>query len=277
VRVPHATAVALAGLCVGCVTEPQPSRRSQTAADVSTCPSADIVNARAAIALVTVTGGSDYDRNVVIHTREQDTCVSDDDTTEVQDPSWSPDGLRLAYTSFDQLVIVDHDGKGKRRHKVRGYKPLRPRWSPQGDKLLYESICDAGGFDVLVLDLATESTTNLTFSKEEDGDAEWSPDGSRIAFSSDRSGSHEIYSMDAKGGSLVQLTHARGADESPVWSPDGNSIAFVSARNGNRGSPFLSSAAVGRPPAYRCDLVGFGGRQVGQQLGSLARPGLRAF
>ncbi|MCZ6693360.1 MAG: FG-GAP-like repeat-containing protein, partial [Bacteroidetes bacterium] len=62
----------------------------------------------------------------------------------------------------------------------------------------------------------------------------WSPDGSRIAFMSNRNdNNYEIYVIDPDGSNLVRLTFDPGLDETPVWSPDGNKIAFASDRKGN--------------------------------------------
>jgi CubicO group peptidase (beta-lactamase class C family) len=62
----------------------------------------------------------------------------------------------------------------------------------------------------------------------------WSPDGSRIAFVSNRDGNDEIYSMNADGSDARRLTQTADADESfPAWSPDGSHISFDSNRGGN--------------------------------------------
>jgi Tol biopolymer transport system component len=69
----------------------------------------------------------------------------------------------------------------------------------------------------------------------------WSPDGSQIAFTSDRGGNDDIYVMNSNGGNLRQLTSdpfaalffnwGNAADFAPAWSPNGKQIAFVSGRN----------------------------------------------
>ena len=62
----------------------------------------------------------------------------------------------------------------------------------------------------------------------------WSPDGRRIAFSSNRDGKHEIYVMDADGSNVKRLTNNLADDVNPIWSPDGQKILFDSERDGNR-------------------------------------------
>jgi len=60
----------------------------------------------------------------------------------------------------------------------------------------------------------------------------WSPDGSKIAFASDRDGNHEIYVMNADGSNPTRLTTHMSFDGKPSWSPDGSKIAFMSERSG---------------------------------------------
>jgi TolB protein len=61
----------------------------------------------------------------------------------------------------------------------------------------------------------------------------WSPDGTKIAFTSDRDGNLEIYTMNPDGTGVVRLTSNAAEDEGPSWSPDGTKIAFASSRDGN--------------------------------------------
>ena len=67
---------------------------------------------------------------------------------------------------------------------------------------------------------------NLTNNGAEDDFAAWSPDGSRIAFASDRDGDWDIYVMEADGTGQTKLTMNRLFDLSPAWSSDGMRIAF---------------------------------------------------
>jgi Tol biopolymer transport system component len=67
---------------------------------------------------------------------------------------------------------------------------------------------------------------NLTDHPAVDNQPAWSPDGSKLAFRSNRDGDPEIYVMAADGSGITRLTFHAGLDGEPAWSPDGNKIAF---------------------------------------------------
>ena len=76
-------------------------------------------------------------------------------------------------------------------------------------------------------------TVRLTNNVAEDTDPAWSPDGSRIAFTSNRDGLRAIYIMNEDGSDVKRLTPLTWPSFRPAWSPDGSRIAFVSVREGN--------------------------------------------
>jgi eukaryotic-like serine/threonine-protein kinase len=87
----------------------------------------------------------------------------------------------------------------------------------------------------------------LIASSRQDLAASFAPDGNRIAFASDRSGSTEIWKCSGEGTNQIQLTSLDGADVgSPRWSPDGKTIAFDARVEGN-GDVFVISAEGGSP------------------------------
>lgn len=87
--------------------------------------------------------------------------------------------------------------------------------------------------DIFTMNPNGTNQTNITNNAAADGEANYSPDGSKIAFSTNRDGNAEIYQMNADGSSPVRLTNNPAGDASPYYSPDGASIVFVSNRDGN--------------------------------------------
>lgn len=73
----------------------------------------------------------------------------------------------------------------------------------------------------------------LTHNSAMEGAPVWSPDGSKIAFWSNRDGKKEIYLMDADGSNVKRLTHNLADEDNPKWTPDGRKILFDSDRDGN--------------------------------------------
>jgi Tol biopolymer transport system component len=70
----------------------------------------------------------------------------------------------------------------------------------------------------------------LTDDPGDDTQPNWSPDGTKIVFVSNRDGNDEIYVMDADGQNAEQITDVPEPDLDPVWSPDGTQIVFTSGR-----------------------------------------------
>jgi len=81
---------------------------------------------------------------------------------------------------------------------------------------------------------AKNTLVMLTDNSAMDTRPAWSPDGMKVAFTSNRDGMNEIYVMDSNGSNVKRLTNNMGEDANPSWSPDGRRILFESERDGNR-------------------------------------------
>lgn len=86
------------------------------------------------------------------------------------------------------------------------------------------------GWDLYVTEVATGRTRRLTDHPALDYNGAFSPDGSRIAFVSERDGNPNLYSARADGSGLKRLTAEFALNDHPAWSPDGKRLAFVSTR-----------------------------------------------
>lgn len=109
-----------------------------------------------------------------------------------------------------------------------------PAWSPDGKRITFTR--SDGDEDIVIMNRDGSGQVPLTSNTDVDRNAVFSPDGTKIAFASDRdTGFLDVYVMDANGANPVRLTFATsGATENfgPDWSPDGTKITFISERDG---------------------------------------------
>jgi len=173
-----------------------------------------------------------------------------------RNPSWSPDGTEIVFEtnrfggSFN-IFRMKADGTGlvPLTNSLYPVNNLDPAWSPDGTKISFTSnrdgtrrseiwVMNADGTNLIKL------TTNVQLGSDsfgpiygQDFTPAWSPDGTKIAFSSTHDGlaNPEIYSMNADGSNQVRLTNSPAEDKEPVWSHDGLRIAFLSQGAGRSG------------------------------------------
>ena len=100
-------------------------------------------------------------------------------------------------------------------------------WSPDGRWIAY--LAGDAESDIAIVNIETGETRILASSSARDTNPDWSPDGTRIAFASNRNGQDEIFVVRLDGENLTNLTPNSEFDNfNPVWSPSGNHIAFTS-------------------------------------------------
>jgi WD40 repeat protein len=133
-----------------------------------------------------------------------------------------------------RLVIDDtREGKENAVEPGGGFSGMRHPSISLASRCVVFSIPDAGGQQIVSVDLQGENRKQLTEGDSLNFWPSFSPDGQSIAFGSSRDGDFDIYVMNAEGGDVRRLAASPGRDMRPSWSPDGRRIAFTSVRDGN--------------------------------------------
>jgi TolB protein len=150
-------------------------------------------------------------------------------------PSWAPNGVQLAYVSFESRkpVVYVHDVATGKRKIVANFKGSNsaPSWSPDGQQMAVTLSRD-GGSQIFLIPSSGGEAQRLTQSASIDTEPVFTPDASAIYFVSDRGGSPQIYRMPAKGGPVQRVTFNGSYNISPSISPDGKKLAYISRQGG---------------------------------------------
>jgi Tol biopolymer transport system component len=187
-------------------------------------------------------------------------------------PALSPDGTRVAFATVQGsragISIIDVDGSRAQVLTTNNLtRDSEPAWSPDGSKIAFVrgfdptsqgvanySQCGPARIYVVEVDSLNSQPLNLT-PQQTATDPSWSPDGTRIAFASNRDENFDIYSMASDGTDVQQLTQTEANEAEPAWSPDGKTIAYVSGylradvtcgfiHTGRGDSPILASVDI---------------------------------
>ncbi|MGE5236697.1 MAG: hypothetical protein ACM3O7_10135 [Acidobacteriota bacterium] len=132
-------------------------------------------------------------------------------------PAWSPSGRQIAYTSTasgsPQIYLMDAEGTNGRRVTFEDRFADEAAWAPDGVRIAYTTLVDTH-FQIAILDLRTNQRTVIPGPGNNESPC-WSPDGTMLAFASDRTGSKQIYITDPTGHPR-QIT-TKGNNLQPAW------------------------------------------------------------
>ncbi len=156
-------------------------------------------------------------------------------------PQVSPDGRRLLYrlpisNTQWELYLVDVDGSDNRQILLLEASTGYTSWSPDSKHIAFVDARDAKTADLYRYDLDSGAIIRLTTSPGNDITPVWSPDGTKIAFGSDREGTYLIYVTGADGSGETQLSTFTSRcyrtphfDDPEAWLPDGSGVAYTRA------------------------------------------------
>lgn len=164
-------------------------------------------------------------------------------------PSWSPDGGKLAYVSFEggnSSIFIQNISSGSREMvaKFRGINSA-PAFSPDGRRMAL-TLSRSGNPEIYVMDLGSRALTQLTNHFGIDTEPTWSADGGTLYFTSDRGGKPQIYRVASSGGSATRVTFQGSYNASASVSFDGKKIATAQGA-GNTYRIAMMDASLGSP------------------------------
>ena len=158
-----------------------------------------------------------------------------DSSEPILSASWSPDGRRVAYVSFEtgrpSIILQDIDGPN--REQLTNFRGINgsPVFSPDG-KQLAMVLSRSGDPEVFVMDLETRKLRRITRHPAIDTEPSWSPDGRYLVFTSDRGGKPQIYQLELATNFLERLTFVGDYNARARLLPDGRHLVFVHRRYG---------------------------------------------
>ncbi|WP_051202262.1 Tol-Pal system beta propeller repeat protein TolB [Ferrimonas senticii] len=150
-------------------------------------------------------------------------------------PSWSPDGKKLAYVSFEnrRSEIYIQDVFNRSREKITSFPGINgsPKWSPDG-KQLAMTLSKDGNTELYVINLATKALKRVTNHYAIDTEPAWAPDSKSLVFTSERGGRPQLYRVYLDSNRVQRLTFQGEWNLGGSITPDGRSLVMVNRTNG---------------------------------------------
>tara|TARA_B110001454_G_scaffold19201_1_gene17786 strand:- start:13375 stop:14658 length:1284 start_codon:yes stop_codon:yes gene_type:complete len=151
-------------------------------------------------------------------------------------PSWSSDGKKIAYTSFEKgrsEIYIQEIATGK-REKIASFKGSNsaPAFSPD-DKRMAMVLSNNGNPDIYVMDLATRKLQRITKHYGIDTEPQWMPDGKSLIFTSSRVGKPQIYQVSLSNLKPKRITFEGNYNARARVTPDGRKMVMVHRNDDN--------------------------------------------
>jgi TolB protein len=207
------------------------------------------------------------------------------------EPAWSPDGTQIAFVSRrdgnSEIYIMETAGilanpactalpaayfvnesqpcaPPTRRLTTSAVDETAPAWSPDGRRMAFVQESDRDSEIIATSVTCTDPVHgcptdrhNLSDNPARDRYPAWSPDGSYLAFASNRTGLWGIYMMHADGSQIRLLTDGRIASITPAWSPDGQYIVFAGRSGGKDDTYIMNADGSNVRPLAAIGIAGF--------------------
>ncbi|MDF7666617.1 Tol-Pal system beta propeller repeat protein TolB [Orbaceae bacterium ESL0727] len=167
-----------------------------------------------------------YDQSIVHRSKEP-----------LMSPTWSPDGKKLAYVTFEgghsALVLKTLDSGAVETIASFPQHNGAPAFSPDGSKLAF-ALSKDGSLNLYMMNLSSKKITQITSGRSNDTEPSWMPDNQTIVYTSDQAGRPQLYTVNVSSGASQRLTWDNTQNQNARVAPDGSFIAMISTNNGEQ-------------------------------------------